>query len=85
LVTPEGATVSVRDSLQLTATVTGTANQTVTWTVTANSGTVSESGLYTAPSKAGMYTVTAISQADSAQTGKAVITVQSGGASGVIQ
>ena len=58
---------------QFTATVTGTAKMAVTWS--AGAGTISSSGLYTAPSTAGSYVVTATSVADSTKSASATVTV----------
>ncbi|MCA2979661.1 MAG: hypothetical protein INH37_15420, partial [Myxococcaceae bacterium] len=67
---PQGGT------LQVAASVTGTANTTVTWTSTG--GSVSSSGLFTAPAGAavpGTYVVTATSQADPTQAASATVMV----------
>jgi hypothetical protein len=49
-VSPQVATVAVNKTLQLTANITGAASASVTWSVTGQGcGTVSSSGLYTAP------------------------------------
>src|SRR6266852_4832404 len=82
--------ISVRDSTsatsvaagqqaQFTATVTGTTNTSVTWIVVggAADGTISASGLYTAPAvvpNPALATVTAPSQADPPQPGYGSIT-----------
>ncbi len=60
-----------------TTTVTGTANTAVTWSIQegAAGGTVSSTGLYTAPVTAGTYHVVATSQADSLKSATATITV----------
>jgi hypothetical protein len=51
-------------SLTLTATVTGTSDRSVTWSVQETAGgTVSSTGVYTAPSSAGTYHVVATSRA----------------------
>ena len=82
--TPPAVTVSVSPSStnlatdatqQFTATVTGTTNTAVTWS--ASCGTVTASGLYTAPTAAGSCTVTATSQADSTKSASATVTVTS--------
>ncbi|MGV3613831.1 MAG: hypothetical protein ACO1SV_00730 [Fimbriimonas sp.] len=63
---------------QFTATVTGTANQSVTWSVVgANGGTVTETGLYTAPVTDGTYTVRVTSVQDPTKSAQASVTVQS--------
>ncbi len=58
---------------QFTATVTGTTNTAVTWSATG--GSISSSGLYTAPSTAGTYTVKVTSVADNTKSASATITV----------
>jgi hypothetical protein len=61
-------------TLQFTATVQGTVtDKSVTWK--ASLGSITASGLYTAPSKAGSDTVTATSNADSTKSGSATVTV----------
>jgi len=61
---------------QFSASVTGSTNQSVTWSVTGSgTGTISASGLYTAPAAAGTYTVTATSVADNLQSGSASVVV----------
>ncbi len=73
---PTTATVNQGATKQFTATVTGTTNTGVTWTVTGTgNGTVSTSGLYTAPIKAGTFTLTATSKADTTKKATATITV----------
>src|ERR1700741_5150253 len=69
---------------QFTATVTGSTNMAVTWQVNSvtggdsTHGTISTSGLYTAPSAVpspASVTVTAIAQADSTKSASAAVTV----------
>jgi kumamolisin len=76
-VSPTTATLSTGATQQFTATVTGSTNTTVTWTATG--GTVSTSGLYTAPATAGTYTVTATSAADTTKKATATVTVTAAG------
>jgi len=79
---PPSATVTVGLTQQFMASVTGTTNTAVTWSVaggTAN-GTISATGLYTAPANVpspAQVTVTATSQADSSKSVSATVTVQS--------
>ena len=77
-VTPSGyITVPLGGTLQFTATVTGSTNQDVTWSIPGNgkkstpNGTISSTGLYTAPSTLppGGVEVLATSQANSKSTG----------------
>ncbi len=79
-VSPATASVNAGLTLQFTATVANTTNGNVTWAVvggTAN-GTISASGLYTAPATppSGAVTVTATSQADPSASGSATVTVK---------
>jgi hypothetical protein len=81
-VTAPQSTVAVGQTLTFTATVTGTNNQAVTWSVTGG-GTISSIGVYTAPATVpnpAKVTVTATSQADSTKSGSATITVVSASA-----
>ena len=76
------STVAVGQTLTFTATVTGTNNQAVTWSVSGG-GTISNIGVYTAPATVpnpAKVTVTATSQADSTKSGSATITVVSASA-----
>jgi len=73
-ISPTTATIYTNATEQFSASVTGTSNTAVTWTTTG--GTVSASGLYTAPSSAGTFTVTATSQADTTKSATATVTVQ---------
>ena len=79
-VSPATATVNANLKQQFTATVANTTNSNVTWTVVGGSanGTISSSGLYTAPSTppSGTVTVTATSQLDTSASGSATVTVK---------
>jgi hypothetical protein len=81
---PSGVTVSISPTVttvvsggaqQFSATVTGSTNTAVTWT--ASAGSISSSGLFTAPtvSTSTAVTVTATSQADTSQTASATVAV----------
>lgn len=76
------ATLVPGQTQQFTATVTGTDNTGVTWNVDSVSGgdpqhgTISSSGVYTAPSQPGTHTVTATSVADTTKSASAAVTVQ---------
>ena len=65
---------------QFIATVKGSANGAVTWSVTegAAGGTVSASGLYSAPAAVGSFHVVATSVADNTQSSSAAVSVVSG-------
>jgi len=70
---PTSATLAPNATQQFTATVTGSTNTAVTWTATG--GTLSGTGLYTAPATAGTYTVKATSVADTSKSASATVTV----------
>ena len=72
-VSPTTASLQTGGLQQFSAAVSGTTNTAVTWT--ASAGTVTSGGLYTAPSSAGSYTVTATSAADSSKSSSAAVTV----------
>ncbi|GMU08439.1 glycosyl hydrolase family 18 protein [Corallococcus caeni] len=84
--TPEGVKVSVSPAdvglapgatQAFTATVTGSSNTAVTWSVEQGpaGGTIDAQGLYTAPAGSGTYRVIATSKADTTRTGAAVVMV----------
>ena len=91
-VNPSSATVPAGQSQQFTASVTGSTNQSVTWSVnqvdggSATLGTISAIGLYTAPSIAptpNTVTVAARSNADNTATARAQVTITTcGGTTG---
>ena len=74
-VTPSPAAVDACATLAFSATVTGTTNRAVTWSIQegAAGGSITSAGVYTASSNAGSYHVVATSQAD--PTKSAVVTV----------
>ena len=83
-VTPASATVSPGATKQFMASVTGTTNTSVTWQVNsvtggnATVGTISATGLYTAPNSIpnpSTVTVAAVSSANPADSGSATVTV----------
>ena len=76
-VTPYSITLSQDATQSFAATVTGTTNTAVTWSVQENyGGTINSTGLYTAPQDStGTFHVVATSQANSAAQGIAVVTV----------
>jgi hypothetical protein len=80
--------VATSATLQFTATVTGSSNTAVTWEVNglsggaASTGTISSSGLFSAPASVpnpAVVTVTGVSQADGTKTSSLNITITSGG------
>jgi len=82
-VSPKTATVTTGLTQQFSASVTNTSNTAVTWQVNsvtggnATTGTISATGLYTAPATApaGAVTVKAISAADNTKSDTATVTV----------
>src|SRR6266849_6594282 len=79
-VAPSGVNVVVGMTLQFTATVTDTFNQAVNWSVVGGSanGTISSTGLYTAPGSVpspAQVTVMAVSQKDTTKSAGATVTV----------
>ena len=79
-VTVQPSSVSLTNSQQqqFTATVANTTNQNVTWTISPATGTISSTGVYTAPaliSSTSSLRVTATSAADPTKSGSATITL----------
>src|SRR5207253_1334995 len=66
-ISPTSATLAPQQTQQFTATVSGTTNSAVTWSVdginggNSTTGTISSTGLYTAPATTGSHTATATS------------------------
>jgi hypothetical protein len=76
-VTPGTAAVDACRTVTFTASVAGTSDQVVAWSVTegASGGSVSTGGVYTASSTAGTYHVVATAHASPAATASATVTV----------
>lgn len=72
-ITPESATVMVRESQQFTATLTGLDDDTVEWTATG--GTITAEGLFTAGEDPGTFAVTARSSAQPSLEATATIEI----------
>lgn len=72
-ISPTSVTLSPGMAQQFSAIVTGTTNSAVTWSATG--GTISSSGLYTAPTVAGTYVVKATSVVDTTKSASATINV----------
>ena len=80
---PQTVSLKVTSTAQFTATISNSSNMNVTWQVNSITGgnttfgTISTSGLYTAPSSipASTITVTAIAQADTTKTATATVTL----------
>jgi hypothetical protein len=86
-VNPTTVDLTLREQRQLGATVTGSLNQSVTWSVQegAAGGSVSATGLYTAPAAPGTYHVIATSLAAPQQSATVTITVLAGAANGTVE
>jgi hypothetical protein len=71
------ATVSMPEKWQqqFAATVSGSSNTAVTWSVTQGTGTIAQSGLYTAPQAVETDVVTATSQVDGTKSAGAIVTI----------
>jgi len=80
-VSPSSTGIGTCATSQFTASVSGSSNTAVTWSVLEgpSGGTVSTSGLYTAPYSAGTFHVVAASQANPAATAEATVSVSSSG------
>jgi hypothetical protein len=74
-ISPANTSVGEANQLQFTAAVSGLSNTAVTWAVTRGSGTITQSGLYTAPRAAESDVITATSQADNTKSASASIAV----------
>ena len=73
------ATIRAKNSQQFSASITNAVNRTVSWTIAPVVGTISATGLHTAPATVTTtqtVTVTAISLEDPAKTGSATVTVR---------
>jgi DNA-binding beta-propeller fold protein YncE len=68
-------TIGTNETFTFTASVSGSSNQTVTWTVSGVGTIDSSTGLYTAPATAGTATVTATSVADPTESANATVTI----------
>jgi hypothetical protein len=77
--TPTTSSLTTGQTQQFTATVTGSSNTAVTWSISpSNTGTISAAGLYTVPTTIASQqtvTVTSRSQADTTKTKTATITL----------
>jgi len=83
-VTPPSATVTVGSTEQFSATITGATNTSVSWTVNgvpggnSSAGTITSTGLYSAPSTVppnAAVQISAVSQADSSKSAAASVTI----------
>jgi len=82
-ISPTAVNLSASQTQQFTATVTGTTNTNVNWSLNPVVGTLSSTGFYTAPSSittAQTVNVTATSVADTTRFATAVVNLQSSGA-----
>jgi hypothetical protein len=72
-ISPDSATASAGETLRFTATVTGSADTGIVWS--ADNGSISQDGAWTAPSTGGTFHVKATSHADSSKSAQATIAV----------
>jgi hypothetical protein len=73
---PAGASLWTGGTQAFQATVTGSSNTAVTWSVVeASGGSVTTTGLYTAPATAGTFHVKAVSVADGSKSAQALVSV----------
>ena len=77
-ISPKEVTLNTGGTQTFAATVTGTINTAVTWSVQEgdSGGTITRGGVYTAPNTAGTYHVVATSQADPTKSATATVTVK---------
>jgi len=80
-ISPAATTISPSSTLTLAATVTGATDERVTWSVSGG-GTVTNTGVFTAPATTGTSTVTATSVADTTASATSTITISN--ATGVV-
>lgn len=73
-ISPSTASVTTGGTQQFSASVTGTSNTGVNW-LASGGGTISSTGVYTAGTNPGTYTVTATSLADGSTSAQAKVTV----------
>lgn len=79
-ISPLTANLSPGGTQAFTATVTGSADSAVNWSVVENGGgTITSAGFYTAPQATGTFHVAAASHADSTKSAQAVVTVTQAG------
>lgn len=81
-VSPQSISLTQTQTEQFNATVNGSSNQNVTWSISPNTGTISSSGLYTPPNPittSETVTVTATSVADGSLSGTATVTLSPSG------
>ncbi|AIE84319.1 hypothetical protein [Fimbriimonas ginsengisoli] len=76
-VSPATTTLGLGQSKSFKATVTGTEDTSVTWE--ASAGRITTTGFFTAPTTAGIYTITARSTVNPAASGTATVTVSGSG------
>jgi hypothetical protein len=74
-ISPGSTSVDEATKVQFTATVSGLSNAAVTWAVTRGTGTITQSGLFTAPLATESDVITATSQGNNAKSASASITV----------
>ncbi|MBC8101977.1 MAG: hypothetical protein H7Z41_05255 [Cytophagales bacterium] len=86
-ISPEAATLTLREQRAFVATVIGSSDTSVAWSVQEGpvGGTVTLDGVYTAPAAPGIYHLTAVCNADSSVQTIITITVQAGSGTVIIE
>ena len=74
-ISPANASVTEAGQLQFAAAVSGLSNKAVTWAVSRGTGTITQTGLYTAPKATETDVITATSQSDNTKSATASISV----------
>ena len=74
-ISPANTSVTETGQMQFTAAVSGLSNKAVTWAVSRGTGTITQTGLYTAPKAAETDVITATSQSDNTKSATASISV----------
>jgi hypothetical protein len=75
-INPSMASVQTGHQQQFTASVSGSNNQNVVWSITESTGgTITSGGLYTAPASAGIFHILAVAEIDSTKSATATVTV----------
>ena len=74
-VSPTSVAMPQKWQQQFAATVSGSSNTAVTWSVKQGTGTITQSGLYTAPQAVETDVISAVSQADNTKSASATVTV----------
>ena len=77
VILPDNPTIGWQEALPLTAQVSNTGDQSVTWVIDGNNGKITADGIYTSPKKDGTYTIIATSNYDPRRSGQVKVNVVS--------